>query len=247
MADALARRGLHVLAPRLLGHGSRPECLAHTRWTDWMASARLAFDRLADRHERVYIVGLSMGALLGVVLAHERGARCGGLVLMGTPLRLDTRTQLVLRLARRLPFIDAWPLVEKSDGPDVSDPGVAASMPSYDRVPLAAAASLIDGQEAALERLSRLRTPTLVLHGRNDHVAPVDNARRVISALRMPEKQLIIYPRSWHILPLDVESESVVRDTVAFIDAVRARGPCVPTDDPRRSITPAACAQETSP
>ncbi len=221
VAEALARRGLHVLVPRLLGHGTRPECLAHTRWSDWLGSARQAFDRLAARHERVFIVGLSMGALLGVVLAHERGARCGGLVLMGTPLRLDTRTQLAFRLIRALPLAEALPPYEKADGPDVSDPAVAAAMPSYDRVPLAAAASLVDGQREAIARLPRLRTPTLVLHGRNDHVAPVSNARRLYDSLRMPRRRLVIYPRSWHILPLDVESENVVRDVVEFVDALR--------------------------
>ncbi len=233
IVEALAAQGVHVVAPRLLGHGSRPECLAHTRWTDWLASARQAFDRLAATHERVYVVGLSMGALLALVLAHDRGARCAGLVLMGTPLTLDLRTQMVLRVVRRLPFMDALPLMEKSDGPDVSDAGVAAAMPSYDRVPLVAAASLVDAQRAARECLGRLRTPTLVLHGRNDHVAPVDNARRLMAALRMPIKRLVVYPRSWHILPLDVESESVVHDTVEFIDSLRA------------APAPAPCSRET--
>lgn len=228
VAVALAAEGLHVLAPRLLGHGTRPEILAHTRWTDWLGSARLAFNALAATHDRVFIVGLSLGALLGAVLAHDRGARCAGLVLMGTPLRLDARSQAALSVARHLPMADALPFARKDDGPDVSDPGVAAAMPSYDRVPLAAAASLIDAQRAALSRLPRLRAPTLVQHGRQDHVAPVDNARRVFQALRMPAKRMIVYPRSWHILPLDVESESVVRDCVSFLGSLRER----PRTDP---------------
>jgi carboxylesterase len=242
LASALARRGLHVLAPRLLGHGTRPECLAHTRWTDWLGSARQAFDGLAARHERVFIVGLSMGALLGIVLAHERGGRCPGLVLMGTPLRLDTRTQLAFRVIRALPLAEALPAYEKTDGPDVSDPAVAAAMPSYDRVPLAAAASLLDGQREALARLPRLRTPTLVLHGRQDHVAPVSNARRLYDSLRMPHRRLVIYPRSWHILPLDVESENVVRDVVDFVDTVRPR---VDAPDDAPLAHPAATTAET--
>ncbi len=221
VAHAFAALDMHVLVPRLVGHGTRPECLAHTRWTDWLASARRAFDRLTTTHDRVFIVGHSMGALLGVVLAHERGARCAGLVLMSTPLRLDPKSQAVLALTRFFPFADVLPLVAKSDGPDVSDPGVAVSMPSYDRVSLPAAASMLDGQRDAQDRLGRLRVPTLVQHGRNDHVAPAENAKLVYGALRMPYRKLTIYPRSWHILPLDVESEAVVRDAVDFIEALR--------------------------
>jgi len=240
LATALARRGLHVLVPRLLGHGTRPECLSHTRWSDWLGSARLAFDRLAARHDRVFVVGLSMGALLGIVLAHERGACCPGLVLMGTPLHLGARTQLAFHVVRALPLAEALPDYEKTDGPDVSDPAVAAAMPSYDRIPMAAAASLIDGQREAVSRLPRLRTPTLVLHGRHDHVAPVSNARRLYESLRMPRRRLVIYPRSWHILPLDVESESVVRDVVDFIDTLRPRAaaPAAPADGPDVETSP---------
>ncbi len=35
--------------------------------------------------------------------------------------------------------------------------------------------------------------------------------------LRTPKRRLRVYPRSWHILPLDVEADAVVRDAVDFI------------------------------
>jgi carboxylesterase len=229
LARAASERGWAASAPRLVGHGTTPEALAHTCWADWLGAARRAFDLLAARHERVFVAGLSMGALLALSLAHERGARVGGLVLMATPLELDFQTQCVLRLARFFPFADALPFVRKTDGPDVSDPSVAASMPSYDRVPLAAAATLLDGQRTARAYLPLLRVPTLVQHGRNDHVAPVANAAAVFERLRVPERRVMIYPRSWHIRPLDVESEAVVGDALGFLDAI-AEG-----RDPRRT------------
>lgn len=222
IAEALAAGGHRVRAPRLVGHGTRPEALQHTRWADWLATARRAFDLLAAEHEHVFIVGLSMGALCGIVLAHERGARVAGLVSMATPLDLAFRQQLVLSVARRLPLVEALPFVPKSGGPDVSDPAVAAAMPSYDRVPLTAAASLIDGQRAATERAGRLAIPVLVQHGRFDHVAPVENAHALMTMLRTPHRRLVIYPRSWHILSLDVEHDAVARDVASFVKDPRA-------------------------
>ncbi len=218
LAERLGQAGYHVLVPRLVGHGLQPESLAHTRWQDWLASARRAFDGLAQRHERVSIVGLSMGALLAVVIAHERGARVGALALLSTPLRLDLQTQLAFRVSRLLPFMDVMPFVEKSGGPDVSDAGVAAAMPSYDRVPLAAVSSIVEGQAAARERLPLLSMPVLVQHGRFDHTAPLHNAHRTFGLLRTPKRRLIVYPRSWHILPLDVEGETVAADVLDFLN-----------------------------
>ncbi|MCA9540176.1 MAG: alpha/beta fold hydrolase [Myxococcales bacterium] len=218
VAEALAERGHHVLVPRIIGHGTRPEALAHTRWADWLATGRRAFDRLAAEHEQVFVLGLSMGALAAIVLTHERGARVAGLVAMSTPLECELKTQVALRVAEKLPFADVLPFVVKRGGPDVSDAEVAAAMPSYDRVPLIAAASLLEGQAAAWDRAGRIAAPVLVQHGRRDHVAPLRNAQRLMRRLTTRHKRAIIYARSWHILPLDVEHEAVVADVCRFVD-----------------------------
>lgn len=228
LADALSGAGHRVRAPRLVGHGSSPEILRHTRWSDWLATARRAFEDLAQAHERIFIVGVSMGALCALVLAQSQGERVAGVVAMATPLELPWKNQMLLSLARRLPVADAMPYSVKKNGPDVSDPAVAAAMPSYDRIPIAAAASMIELQSIARDRMRRLSVPVLVMHGRYDHVAPVRNAQLVLDQLRTPHRRSIVYPRSWHVLPLDVDHAAVERDTLAFIDdpvGFTARGP----------------------
>jgi hypothetical protein len=100
---------------------------------------------------------------------------------MALPLELNWRQQLSLALARRLPLAAVRPFILKEGGPDDSDPAVAAAMPSYDRLPLAAAASLLAGQRAAAARLGRLACPVLVLHGRHDRGG---HGRRLLSRRR---------------------------------------------------------------
>lgn len=220
VAEALAARGYHVRAPAMAGHATRPEELAHTRWSDWLGTARRAFQALAARHDKVAIIGLSMGGMLALTLAHENGERVAGVVIMGVPLEFEWRTQQLFRLVRRLPFADALPFARKALGPDISDPAAAAAAPGYDRIPLVAAASLLDGQDAVLACIDRIGVPVLVQHGRHDHVAPLRAAHRIMRLLRTPRRRLIVYPRSWHILPLDVEHEAVVADAVAFIETL---------------------------
>ena len=218
LGEALAEDGYHVYAPLIIGHGTSPEVLQHTRWNDWLISARRAFDRLAAQHERVHIIGFSMGALLAIVVAQERGARVAGLVAMSTPLVLDFKSQTVLSIARRWPIAELLPFAKKKGGPDISDSAVGSAMPSYDRMPIAAAKSLLEGQREAADRVSRLSVPVLVLHGRYDHTAPVRNARMLFNRLKTPHRKMIIYPQSWHILPLDIEYQQVQRDVLAFLD-----------------------------
>jgi carboxylesterase len=219
LAQHLSAAGYRVRAPRLAGHGETPAHLAPLRWEDWLSSARQAFDALAEDNEKVFIVGHSMGALIALVLGHERGARVGGIVAMSTPLVLDMVSQAALTVIRRLPFSGLLPDAKKKDGPDVSDPAVAAAMPSYDRMPLAAAASLLDGQAEAKDRATRLSAPVLIQHGRHDHTAPVRNASMLYKLLKTPRRRQVIYPRSWHILPLDVEHEAVNQDVLEFLDS----------------------------
>ena len=126
----------------------------------------------------------------------KRGLKVAGLVVIAVPLELDLKSQTVLKLARRVPIDFFLPFVKKENGPDVSDPGVAAAMPSYDRTPIAAAASMLDGQTLAADRAGRLGVPVLVLHGRHDHVAPVRNARVFYDLLQTPKRRLIIYQKA---------------------------------------------------
>ena len=217
LAEAVNAAGHHVLAPRFVGHGRTPALLRRTRFPDWLADARRAFDALAQKHARIFLIGHSMGALAASVLAHERGDRVAGLVLMSMPLELTWKQQITLGLARHLPLADAWPYAIKKHGPDVSDPQVAATLPTDDRTPLAAAASLIDAQAEVRRRLPLLGLPVLVQHGRHDHVAPVQNVRHILDGLHTPHRRAVIYPRSWHILPVDVEHEAVTRDVVDFL------------------------------
>lgn len=222
VGQAFAEAGYHVLAPRAQGHGTAPEDFQHTRWSDWLASYRRAFRRLAERHERVAIVGLSMGALAGLTLAHEQGERVAGVVAMAVPLELEWKTQALFEAVRRMPFADTLPFYPKSDGPDISDPAAAAAVPGYSAVPLLAASSIIDGQHAVKACVERIGVPVLVQHGRHDHVAPVRNARRLMALLHTARRRLEIYPRSWHIISLDVEHEAVIADALAFVEPLFA-------------------------
>ena len=224
MAQGISEQGFEVSVPLLPGHGTSPESLQHTRWNDWLMAARSRFDDLASRHKQVFIVGFSMGSLLGTVLAQERGKQVAGLVAMAVPLDLGIKAQTVLRLARVLPIANFLPFVEKKNGPDVSDAAVAAAMPSYDRTPISAAASMVKGQTLAMDRAARLSIPVLVMHGRHDHVAPLRNARMFLELLKTPKQRLIIYPKSWHILPLDLEHEQVQKDVLDFLESPETMG-----------------------
>src|SRR5688500_7219834 len=68
LGEALAARGLYVKAPRLPGHGTTPEALLTVTHCHWEEAAQEALWTLRNRR-RVFVAGLSMGALLSLRLA----------------------------------------------------------------------------------------------------------------------------------------------------------------------------------
>lgn len=72
VALALARAGMTVLCPQLAAHTGSLDELQESRWQDWYASAEAALDQLRRRCDTVIVAGLSMGAVLALMLAAER-------------------------------------------------------------------------------------------------------------------------------------------------------------------------------
>ena len=85
-AEALAEAGFYCEGPLLPGHGTVPADLHRLPRARWVESVLAAHDALAERHERVYALGLSLGGLLALALAERRRLR--GLVVMAAPLDL---------------------------------------------------------------------------------------------------------------------------------------------------------------
>lgn len=216
LAEALEADGHAVCCPDLLSQHTE-RTLRHVRWADLFTSARMAFDRFAAEHEQVFVVGSSVGALVALRLAHERGQKVAGVVAMGTPLSLGMRRQAMMRLASVMPMAELVPFKGTRHGPDVSDPAVAADLPGAHHIPLSTMSSLVQAQADVRDRVQRLSCPTLVLHGRRDHTAPLSNGYQLMELLRTPRRRLIVYPHSWHILTQDVEHEAVIADVRAFV------------------------------
>ena len=95
--------GVHVELPRLPGHGTAVEDMVPTRWADWSAEVEAAYQRLAERAERIVVGGLSMGGSLTLWtgLQHPEVA---GLVCVNpatTPQAPEVMEMLARRARRR--------------------------------------------------------------------------------------------------------------------------------------------------
>jgi carboxylesterase len=226
LGDALAAAGFPCAAVRLPGHATVVGDLARVRASDWIDTVERAVAAMAARTPRVAVAGVSLGALLGLAVAAAGREPVQALVCCATPLRFaDER-------AGRLSWI-AWVpravwrrrLVRKRGRRDILDPEARARSTAYDAMPLGAVMELLRLRTLVLASLGRVTQPTLVLHGRQDHTAPVDNAEELRRRLVHARVEVEIFERSAHVLTEDAERDAVAARAVRFLDAIAATRP----------------------
>jgi carboxylesterase len=221
-AEAFGRAGFSVEAPTLAGHGATLGDLARATSADWLASAERKLDALQARtHGRpVAICGFSMGGLLALRLARLHPERVSALVVMGTPLRLRRFQVGAVRAITRLPIdFQRWSgaRIPKPNGSDVSIPEMRHGNPGLPAFPLAALRQLFGLMDVVRADLPSVRTPTLVVHARQDHVVPMDDSLELTGSLGSDVIERLWLDRSFHVVGLDVDSAQVVDAATAFV------------------------------
>lgn len=210
-AEHLAGAGHSVRLPRLPGHGTRWQDLNATRWTDWFAEVERAFLELSERCADVFVLGLSMGGTLAIRLAEVRAGAVAGLVLVNPSLTTeDRRAKLLPVLSRVVPSLP--PI-----GGDIKKPGVREL--AYDRLPLAAAASLQQLWKITRADLAAVVAPLLLLRSAQDHVVEPVNGRLLLEGVSSAVREEVVLADSFHVATLDNDALLIFDTSAAFLAA----------------------------
>ena len=172
-AQYLADRGHTVRVPRLPGHGTTWQDMNRTRWDDWYATIDDALTELKGRCERVAVCGLSMGGSLGMRLAENRPDDVAALVLVNPVIGVKNwQLKLVPALKWVVP---AMPGI----GNDIKKPG--GDEVGYDKTPLKALASQLQGWREIRADLGKITAPLLVFR-----VVTVESLHHLVERLAGP-------------------------------------------------------------
>ena len=161
-----------------------------SRWQDWYASAEAALDRLRRRCDVVVVGGLSMGAVLALLLAAERKGDVAGAAVYAPTLRLDGwGVPWYARFFQLVPHkaIANWFDFTEREPYGVKDPRVralvAAAIESGDSakagmltVPGGAMFEFRGLVDAVRRRVPGIRQPVLLVHPREDDRANIANS-----------------------------------------------------------------------
>jgi carboxylesterase len=218
LLDAVARAGYAVDAALLAGHGTRAEELQATNFDAWVAGARARMRAAREKHGRFVLLGFSMGSLVAMELASEQPAGLAGLVVIGCALTLTAPMSVPFGVWRRLrlPLPDAYLL--KPLAGDAVDPAALDLLVTYDRHPIRAAYEVYRAGPRVRALVPRITCPTLVLHGRQDHVCTWKNATWLAAHVGSRDVGVRIFENSAHVVACDSERREVARETLRWLD-----------------------------
>lgn len=233
VALGLARAGMTVSCPQLAAHTGRFDELQESRWQDWYASAEAALDQLRRRCDKVIVAGLSMGAVLALMLAAERKKDVAGAALYAPTLALDGwGVPWYARLFKLVPqkSLAKWFDFAEREPYGVKDPRVralvTAAIESGDsskagmlKVPGGAMFELAGLVRAVRNRTRGIEQPVLLVHPRDDDRASIHNSfwlqRNLAGTVDM-----VVLDDSYHVVTVDRQRHLVTDRTIAFIEKI---------------------------
>ena len=186
-----------------------------------------AFGELGIR--RAVVVGLSWGGMVGMRLALQHPAKVAGLAILDASAEVDPladrlRYRAFIAMHRRVGFpyslylkeiaprmFAARTLVER---PDLVEAAYRRAM-GFDRGGFSRAAlAVVVHRKAILSDLPRIRTPTLVMCGREDHSTPPERSEAIAGAI--PNAKLVVLDGLGHMSALE-DPTAVNAQLVPFV------------------------------
>ncbi|MDO4568625.1 MAG: alpha/beta fold hydrolase [Clostridia bacterium] len=208
VCEPLVESGYTVYAPLLTGHAQTLQAMDGATHAIWLDDAARAYDALLDAGcSRIFVCGLSMGALLGGLVASMSDA--AGLVMMCAPVKLRAELNLALALSPLAPFVTI-------ENPPVYDPMAQG----YPGMPARRIADIKKLSAALRERLEHIRCPVMIMQARHDKRVKLKSVDILSAGLSNAQSvEIRWFEHSPHGIPYGPERERAAQDVLRFVNA----------------------------
>jgi carboxylesterase len=234
----IARQGITVACPELAGHCAAIKDLQATNWRDWYQSVEAAFEALSHECDQVFVAGLSMGALLALLLAADKGQRVSGVILLSATFFYDGWNMPWLKHKLLLPIVLHTPLKYFMQWEETSPYGIkcertramvaavlsnkdakAADKVGYFKTPATVILESMRLISAAKHSLGNVLSPTLIVHSTEDDMASLKNAYYVQDNIAASHVETFFVDDTYHVLTLDKRKDDIARRVAEFCHA----------------------------
>ncbi len=242
LANHLNKNGYTVAVPRLANHGESMQVLKRTSWQELYASICevLATGELSKFKGPVFISGLSMGALLALLVAENfkdrvKGASCLAPTLFydgwNTPLS-NIFFPLAYTPVRHIAYFKESPpygikneiiqqRIHKYYNSARLDDLQGADQYGYPYFPVTLLHQLQLLVRYLTKKLPDMDFPVQLIQAKDDDVASVKNSKFIYDRISSKTKEIVLLYNSYHVITADQERETVAEKVTGFFDRLK--------------------------
>jgi alpha-beta hydrolase superfamily lysophospholipase len=222
VVNRLTPLGYEVYGFDLRGHGRSPGPRGHIdSWDEYRGDVKAFLQMVSSREPAlpVFLLGHSMGALIVLDYLLHDPAGLRGAIVSGAPLEpVGVAKPFLVLLARVLSRV--WPGFSFPLGLDPKgisrDPEVVKA---YEADPLVHGKTTVRWGTEILKTIEWVKThpagvniPILLIHGGSDPLNSPNGTRSFFEKVTFPDKEMKIYPESYHEAHNDLDYLQVMQD-----------------------------------
>lgn len=247
LANFLYRKGYSVICPRLANHGEPIRILKNTKWQAFYESVRAALIDVeaAGSGGPIFAAGLSMGALLALLLADEFKDKIRGVCCLAPTLFYDgwnvPNSKYLLPLGYYTPlkhlfyFKEEPPYgiknkaiqerVHKYYNNAKLDDTENVAQYGYPYFPISLFYQLHLLVKNITKRLPDIRCPVQLIQAKNDDMTSVKNSEFIYDRISSEMKEIVLLHNSYHLVTADHERDIVAQKMEDFFSRVKEGKP----------------------
>ncbi|MED3662267.1 alpha/beta fold hydrolase [Ureibacillus sp. FSL K6-8385] len=197
-----------VETPTLCGHGDQLSLNGFTA-EHWLIDAELAYKRLAQKAEQIFVVGFSMGGVIALYLAKRYPVK--KLVLLSAAVKYIAPKQLLKDLRK---------IAKEAVGGQLKN-NEFFRMYEYKlrNVPVSAAIQFMRIVRQVEPYIESIDIPTFIVQGKCDGVVPYSTAQYLYDKLPATEKYLYYSSCGKHHICFSEDCESWFADVLRFLQS----------------------------
>lgn len=200
LAEYLKKQGYNVSCPSLKGHTGIKGDLAGVTYSEWINSAEEDLVKLKEISEKVFIVGFSMGGLIGINLCEKYDVE--GLVTLNTPIYYWDIKNIVSNVITDFRTKDFQ--------------NIKRYMNSSGKFPISALYNFRRLLSITKNKIAKVKCPMLIVQARDDDTVRVTSAKYIFDKINT-EKKLNYYDNSGHVILTSPSAKQVSEDVESFI------------------------------
>ena len=208
LAIFLAEKGFRVSNRNLPGHGTTIEDCNATKFHEWLSFVEENLAELSSECEEVYVVGLSMGGVLGLYLASlfpiNKLVSCATVLNFKDPFRVNYLVPIFNKIVVKQ--------LKHSKNSKRKFSG-------YSHYPLIALNEFRKLNNFVKKRLHLIKCPLLYVHSTVDRLSLSSNVDLVMDSISSNIKKKLIVNNASHHLFYDSEDKNLIFNTIyQFLD-----------------------------